>query len=375
MPLALARQRLLTSAFDFYRLKEPERGPAGGFQYLRRQNAKGEEIGGIAPHVTLESIANDEPAKEEVLFDRPEKDPDVTRVSGPFCIEATIPAPADWDGGEGEESGPPAASESDGGHVERMIEVLRRSPVIGLGGGRKVRLTRVRRPARTLALSAEAREEGGEERTVAVVFGPENGAVAQTPVFEAAREARAKGYERLYVVGFAIEPEARMLVEDCEAACGVPATYVSATMDLKMGDLLRNMRSSQIFSVCGLPDARVEKAGEDEYRVTLLGLDVFDPVAMDSDHREGADVPAWLLDTDYDGLCFHVRQAFFPRTSAWSDLERSLRGAFDEGVWERLAGTVSAPFRAGAHARVAVKAIDDRGNELMVVKPLSEAEG
>ena len=26
------------------------------------------------PHVTLESIANDEPAKEEVLVDRPERD-------------------------------------------------------------------------------------------------------------------------------------------------------------------------------------------------------------------------------------------------------------------------------------------------------------
>ncbi len=377
VPLALARQRLLTSAFDFYRLKEPERGPAGGFEYLRRQNARGEEIGGIAPHVTLESIANAEPAKEEVLFDRPEKDPDVTRVSGPFCVEATIPAPADWEDGEGSPAVPESdgGSESDGSHVERMIDVLRRSPVIGLGGGRKVRLTHVRRPARTLALSAEAREDGGEERTVAVVFGPENGAVAQTPVFEAAREAYAKGYARLYVIGFAIEPEARALVEDCEAACGVPATWVSATMDLAMGDLLRNMRSSQIFSVCGLPDARLEKAGEDEYRVTLLGLDVFDPVEMDSDHRAGSDVPAWFLDTDYDGLCFHVRQAFFPRTSAWSDLKRSLRGAFDEGVWERLAGTVSAPFRAGAHARVAVKAIDDRGNELMVVKPLSEAEG
>ena len=95
VPLALARQRLLTSTFDFYRLKEPERGPAGGFEYLRRQNRRGEEVGGIVPHVTLESMANDEPAKEEVLVDRPETDGSVTRVSGPFCVEATIPAPVE----------------------------------------------------------------------------------------------------------------------------------------------------------------------------------------------------------------------------------------------------------------------------------------
>ena len=95
---------------------------------------------------------------------------------------------------------------------------------------------------------------------------------------------------------------------------------------------------------------------------------------MSSDHREGRDIPAWFLDTDYNGLCFHVCQAFFPRTSAWEGLKRSLRGEFDDSVWTHLSGTVSAPFEAGEHRKIAVKAVDDRGNELMVVKSLSEAE-
>ena len=374
VPIALARQRLLTATFDYHRLKEPERGPAGGFEYRRRRNRKGEEVGGIAPHVTLESIARDEPAKEEVLVDRPEKDGGVTRVSGPFCIEATIPTPVDWEGDGEEDSGDTAAVDAHADHVERMIEVLRRSPVLHVGGGQRVALSRVRRPARTMNLSAEARIEGDGERTAAIVFGPENGAVAETPVFEAAREAYAKGYGHLYVIGFAVQPDARRLIETCGQAVGVPATWVQASMDLVMGDLLKNLRSSQIFSVCGLPDVRVERAADGDYRVALLGLDVFDPVAMDSDHREGADVPAWFLDTDYNGLCFHVCQAFFPRTAAWTALRRSLRGEFDESVWPHLSGTVSAPFRAGEHGEVAVKAVDDRGNELMVVKRLSEAE-
>ena len=506
VPLALARQRLLTSTFEFYRLKEPERGPAGGFEYRRRQNRRGEEVGGIVPHVTLESIANDEPAQEEVLVDRPETDGSVTRVSGPFCVEATIPAPVGWEGDGGEGSGDvgsagaagdagmvggigvgasggagtagdaeiagdtgtgvpddagtvgDAGSAGDTGvgtagyaasasvaharYVDRMIEVLRRSPVLRLGGGRSVSLARVRRPARTLSLSAEAvieseggqaagqsvgetteqasgqstQETGGQAagqsagetigqaageateqaagrsagettgqsagQPAAVVFGPENGAVSETLVFEAAREAYAKGYAHLYVIGFAVQPNARRLIEDCERAIGAPATYVQASMDLVMGDLLKNLRSSQIFSVCGLPDVRIRRveagvstaprtagasaeaaaqgaaeapaatttgtpastagqgipteAGAPEtlaakaagapaagrsYRVELLGLDVFDPVAMDSDHREGQDVPAWFLDTDYNGLCFHVCQAFFPRTSAWEGLK------------------------------------------------------
>ncbi len=33
-----------------------------------------------------------------------------------------------------------------------------------------------------------------------------------------------------------------------------------------------------------------------------------------------------------------------------------------------LPGTTSAPFQPGEHGQVAVKVIDDRGNELMVVK-------
>ena len=373
VPVALARQRLLTATFSYHDLKEPERGPAGGFEYLRRQNRKGEEVGGIVPHVTLESIANDEPAKEEVLVDRPETDRKVTRISGPFCVEATIPTPVDWEGDGEEDSGDFGAVDAYADHVERMIEVLRRSPVLHLGGGQKVTLSRVRRPARAMSLSAEATIEGDEERTAAIVFGAENGAVSEALVFEAARESYAKGYGQLYVIGFAVQPDARRLIEISEQKIGVPTAWVQASMDLVMDDLLKNMRSSQIFSVCGLPDVRIEPTGDREYRVELLGLDVFDPATMDSDHREGDDVPAWFLDHDYNGLCFHVCQAFFPRTSAWERLKRSLRGEFDDSVWSHLSGTISAPFQPGEHGQIAVKVVDDRGNELMVVKALSEA--
>ena len=150
----------------------------------------------------------------------------------------------------------------------------------------------------------------------------------------------------------------------------MPATYVQATPDLLMGDLLKNMRSSQVFSVCGLPEVKVHPGKAGTVQVELLGVDVFDPVKMQNDGRPGNDVPAWFLDTDYNGLCFHVSQAFFPRTGAWDNLRKSLRGTYDEAVWDHLAGTTSAPFEPGEHRQVAVKVIDDRGNELMVVKAL-----
>jgi adenine-specific DNA-methyltransferase len=65
---------------------------------------------------------------------------------------------------------------------------------------------------------------------------------------------------------------------------------------------------------------------------------------------------------------------FFPRTGAWENLKKALKATHDESVWDHLAGAVSAPFEAGEHERIAVKVIDDRGNELLAVKHLKEAQ-
>ena len=136
---------------------------------------------------------------------------------------------------------------------------------------------------------------------------------------------------------------------------GVPATYVQATPDLMMGDLLKNMRSSQIFSVCGLPEVEVatartataERAASTQVD-SCMGLDVFDPVTMEVDPRRGDDVPAWFLDTDYNDLCFHVSQAFFPRTGPGTTSSRP-----SKAVRRSASGTTwparPAPVRAGEH--------------------------
>jgi len=374
VPLALGRQRLLTATFPFYELQDAARGPATGFVYTRRQNTKGDEVGGIVPHVTLKSIANDEPPGEEVLVDRPEVDSKITRVTGPFVFEATIPTPVDIDGDGTEDSGEP----DDASYVDRMVEALRLNATLQLGGNEKLTLANVRPPAQSLVLTAEASLEP-DGTPVAIVFGPENGAVSEKLVYEAAREAHLRSYEQLLVIGFAIEPNARALVDKIEAQIGIPAIYVQATPDLVMGDLLKTMRSSQLFSVAGLPDIAIrkvepeEKGGPQRYEVELLGLDTFDPTTFDARHERGDDVPAWFLDTAWNSLSFHVSQAFFPRTSAWDNLKRSLGDEFDDSVWDHLSGSVSAPFTAGEVREIAVKVIDDRGNELLVVKSLDEA--
>jgi adenine-specific DNA-methyltransferase len=79
--LTLARQRLMTAVFDYYELAHPNEGVGSGFNYK------------TVPHITLKSIANNEPPATETLYDQPLVDRKKHRVSGPFTVEA-VPAPA-----------------------------------------------------------------------------------------------------------------------------------------------------------------------------------------------------------------------------------------------------------------------------------------
>jgi adenine-specific DNA-methyltransferase len=365
VPLALARQRLLTATFPFYELKSPQAGPAGGFVYKRKQNRKGEEIGGLVPHITLKSIANDEQPAMEVLVDRPEEISGVTRVAGPFVAEATIaPVQPIEAAGEGESAGSDAAT-----HIQRMTEVLRQCKTLRLPGNRELKLVSVRRTSDTEYLHAEAKDGANQ---LAIVFGPADGAISSTLVLEAAREAYFLKFDRMYFFGFAIEPNARALIDD-EKKLKVPAAYVAVTPDVAMSDLLKTTRASEIFSITGLPDVSVRSAnkkgseGQPLHEVELKGLDIFDPESMKTESVGGNDVPCWMLDTDYDGRSFYATQVFFPKTSAWDNLQKSLKATFDDSVWEHLSGTVSEPFALGERRRIAVKVIDERGNELMRV--------
>jgi len=361
VPLALARQRMLTASFPWYQLSDAMRGPSGGFVYERRQNKRGEEVGGIVPHITLKSITNNERSKEEILTDRPEIDKKTVRVCGPFVVEGSIPPAQDIGKSDANDSIAQSEEMDDTNAFNaRMIEILRKTPVLRLAGNKQVKLTGVRPPARALVLNAEAVAVNGEDRPFAFVFGPENGQVVERLVVQAMGEAQAKKFKHLVVIGFAIHPNARQTIEHAETLYGVPASYVQATPDLLMGDLLKNMRSSQIFSVCGLPEIEV-KASEEEgcAQVELLGLDVFDPIEMKVINCLGNDVPAWFLDTDYNGMCFKVSQAFFPKTGAWDKLKKDLRITHDDTVWGHLSGTVSAPFRVlSPTQQIAVKVID-----------------
>lgn len=76
----------------------------------------------------------------------------------------------------------------------------------------------------------------------------------------------------------------------------------------------------------------------------------------------------WMLDEDYDGLTFEPEQVFFPdKKDGWQALARTLKAEIDPDLIEAYAGTTSLPFYAAKDTRCAVKIVDNRGIESVVV--------
>lgn len=369
--LALARQRLLTATFPWWQLKDPARGPGGGFVYTRRQDDRGQEVGGIVPRITLQQVASGAAPESQVRVDHPDRDAAIVRVSAPFTVEAVMPPALSPHGAAGSRE-----SRDAGRRLARILESLRGASVLTLAGGERVEVRRVRAVGHSGLLHAEADVVSGGDTTLAAFFvGPDEAPVTEGLVWDVAQEAERRGYGVLYLIGFALEDAASRVLYRDVPVLPLPVVYVQASADLLRGDV-RTTAGIPVLSVIGAPDIQVTRVpaaggGPALYRVELLGLDVFDPMAGSARHGAGADVPCWMLDSNYDERAFRATQVFFPRTHARAHVRRALGGGFDDRLWERLGSTVSAPFAAGAHHRIAVKVIDDRGNELLLSRGLA----
>jgi len=169
----------------------------------------------------------------------------------------------------------------------------------------------------------------------------------------------------------ALRGKAALAQDDPNPRVRVHLAYIRP--DVQMGGLLKETPSAQLFTVFGAPRTELREEGDGTYTVEMQGVDVYDPVQNVLQPTRADKVAAWFLDADYDGATFCVSQAFFPDRSAWDKLARALKGRVDDGAWDAFAGTVSLPFAAGEHRRVAVKVIDPRGNEVMRVHRLPAA--
>lgn len=323
-----------------------------------------------------DSIARN--AEQETLYDQPYVKKGVVRVSGPFTVEA-IPPPSleameeTPIGGAPEVEAEPSDTPTE--HIETLIEQLRADGVLFPDNKRMVFASVTGCGSGVIHAEGEP-ANGGENglKRVAISFGPLYGAVTGRQVEDGLREARIGGYDGIIFCGFAFDAEAQANVDHYRDNPQVKAFIAHIRPDILMrdeqgGSLLKTTASSQLFTVFGEPDVEVNETA-DGYVVRLLGVDVYDPVSGTVSSEGAERVAAWFVDTDYDGRTFCVCQAFFPDRSAWQKLGKALKGTLDPERLEMLSGTTSLPFAPGKHRRVAVKVIDRRGNEVMVVRPL-----
>jgi len=170
--LTLAKQRLMTAAYDYYQLAHQTEGVDSGFLYK------------TVAHVTLKSIANNEPPVQETLYDHPLIEKQKVRVTGPFTVEA-VPAPV-VKALDDVEVGTQAADSS----VARTGETQRqgdwRDELFKTGirgkGGQRIEFSRVEPLPGTRSLHADAETKEDKPQRVVVSFGPEHAPLEQRQV-------------------------------------------------------------------------------------------------------------------------------------------------------------------------------------------------
>jgi len=356
--IALAKQRLMTATFDYYKLAHPEQGVAGGFVYK------------TVPHITLKSIANGEPPEQETLYDQPEIDRTKIRISGPFTVEA-LPAPVVRPIDEASLLEEDYSAKQDDWRGELLA-----TGILGRNGA-KIEFSRVEPLSGTKFLHAEAETKEDPPRRAVICFGSETKPMDSRMVALALDEAQElrPSPKLIIFAAFQFDPEAAKDIDEVKWP-GVTLLKVQMNTDLMTEDLKKKRSSNQSFWLVGQPDVeliRIEK-GRDKgkYMVRVNGFDYYD-VKKGEVVSGGPDrIAMWMLDTNYDGMCIEPAQVFFPmggRDGGWSRLARTLKAEIDPDLIERYAGNESLPFTVEPNTQIAVKIIDDRGIEsLKVIK-------
>ncbi len=148
----------------------------------------------------------------------------------------------------------------------------------------------------------------------------------------------------------------------------VPVLLVRMNADLVMGEELKKTGAGNLFTVFGEPDIELSEVEGARLVVTVRGVDVYDPttgeVRSDSTDR----IALWMIDTNYNGESFFVRHCYFTGgQDPYASLKRALKAEVDEDAWASLYRTESRPFPRPETGKIAVKVINDYGDEVMKV--------
>lgn len=343
--LALARTRLMTAKFSYYILKD-KYNISLGFEY------------NTVPHITLRSLANNEEPGQEMLYDQPNEDKNIVRVSGPFTVESLSPHRVS----DAQEM---VSSER---FVETIVDNLLKAGVQTGEKGARVEFSNldILPGGPEIQASGEYKTAKGLKK-IAVAIGPEFGSVDDDFIRDAAKVA--KKFADLLVVA-ATSFEASAFSEPSEVD-KLRVMKVKINPDLSMGDLLKKTGSGNLFLTFGEPDVKVKQT-KDGVVVEIVGVDIYDPVKSEIRSSGSGDpeheIAAWFIDTNYNGEAFFVTHAYFlGADKPYEKLKKALKVDIKEDAWDDLYSTVSRPFSKPKTGKIAVKVINHYGDEVMKV--------
>ena len=368
--LNISKTRLMTSIYPYYKLYDDGKDLRQGFHYKK------------VSHVTLKSLANDEPANEETLFDQPLEDKKILRVTGPLTVETLQSlnpvTPEELEVYKGE----------DDTFEERVYEHLRSAGVKTGIKEEKAVFTRIDRLG-SLYVHAEGfytTKEG--EKKAYLHIGPKFGTVSKVSVNEAIKECRQKGdADWLIILGFSFESE----IQGQTVTTSLGSFRVSKARmhdDLMQEGLLKKDKKAGSFMTIAEPDIKIHKK-DSMIEVEIKGLDIYDPVSDEVKPRDIHDIAYWMVDDNYDGSNFIVKQIFFcggeksefdkwkkglenlARTNRKREAEKTLKLEIDDDAFDRLYGHISHPIEiTKKNQKIAVKIISQFGEESMKVVEL-----
>lgn len=351
--ITLAKQRLMTATFDYYKLAHEEQGVGSGFVYK------------TVPHVTLKSIANNELPAQEILYDQPEIDKTKMRVTGPFTVEA-LPAPVVKPLDDVLQDDDVSAKQND------WRDQLLATGILGRGGARLM-FSRVEPLSGTRYLQAEAETKEETPRRAVICFAGETKPLDSRMVSLALDEVQVQRPtpELIIFAAFQFDPEA---AKDIDTLNWPGVTLLKAQMntDLMTEDLKKKRSSDQSFWLVGQPDVELVKDGRSKtkFKVKVNGFDYYDVKKGTVESGSTSRIAMWMLDTDYDGMCIEPDMVFFPmggKKDGWNKLAKTLKTEINMDLIDKYAGNESLWFTAQPNTAIAVKIIDDRGIESLRV--------
>lgn len=320
-------------------------------------------------------------AEFEFIYDKAYENTKKVRVAGPFTVESLTPhrsieavssksrmgsEPPRREASEIKHKATPAIPVQDFSAI--MLEQLRSAGVQQADKRNKIEFESLQGWPGNLICAEGSYQEGGRQRRAGILIGPEHGTLGREDLVGAAREAAESGFDVLIACAFNYDAQ----TTEVNRLGKLPVLKARMNADLHMSTDLKISKSANLFVVFGEPDIEVINEPDNQFRVKVRGIDVFDPRSGEVRSSEPDELACWFIDTNYDMESFFVRHAYFlGANDPYKKLKQTLKAEIDEEAWGSLCSDISRKFDRPATGRIAVKAINHLGDEVMKVIQIS----